>query len=244
MNSPPPEDVPDTVLVPANAIYVPGAFQATAFKMPAPGVLMYVKAPPGFNLTVFNYTQPPGGCGSVTVAPDGKMDLIPAGAFVGTCSFNFTVLNEVNEELQATVVFNVGECRMSLRCTFRFVMGMLAWRSPAHHVTHRCTEHETSINGGTCGCSCLVVCVQLSALLYAGVLCVFCFPTLILGLTRACRSLPPRFTYAPCQVTFQQLSQCRHPSSYPALWRTPPLPWTRQVCWQQSALQWALYQPC
>lgn len=113
----PPAEVIHNVIAPANSIYVPGAFESTTFQLAPPGVLKQFKKPPSFNLTVYNYTQPASGCGTVQLAPDGGMDFEPNPAFVGTCSFNFSVLDEKQMPLQATVLVNVGEQTLLLSLT-------------------------------------------------------------------------------------------------------------------------------
>ena len=71
-------------------------------------MLATVSSPVGTVPAVLNYTQPPSGCANITLSPFGALTLVPAANYFGNCSFTFTLLDEKNGTLNATVVAVIG----------------------------------------------------------------------------------------------------------------------------------------
>ena len=104
-------DVADSVVFQVDPIVITGAFEDVNFTLPAPGVIdpKYVTGPPGFNITVVNFTQPPDDCARVNVTSAGALTLQPKESFSGNCSFMFSVRDVTNTTLQANVTVVIGE---------------------------------------------------------------------------------------------------------------------------------------
>ena len=101
------------------------------FILPAPGVLANVSNPTGVVLAVVNFTQPTNSCGTVAIAPNGSLSLVPAADYFGNCSFTFAVLDDVGSLVQATVQVQIGgfttHTWLPDRCQMEVANDVQAW---------------------------------------------------------------------------------------------------------------------